>query len=106
MPKAVYRSGCRVKHSHPRCDSNPGPLTPQSDALTTRPLPVANTEDHAGGRGPGGYSPAGGPGQSLRWEIWHPSMFQWDAVDTSPDLGGQNVLKTFEMAIRHNRRTT
>ena len=21
-------------------------------------------------------------------------MFQWDDVDTSPDLGGQNVLKT------------
>jgi len=34
-------------------------------------------------------------------------MFQWDAVDTGPDLGGsQNVLKTFEMAIRHNSRTT
>jgi len=33
-------------------------------------------------------------------------MFQWDAVDTSPDLGGQNVFKTFEMAIRHNRWTT
>jgi len=33
-------------------------------------------------------------------------MFQWDAVDFSPDLWGQNVLKTFEMAIRHNRRTT
>jgi len=32
-------------------------------------------------------------------------MFQWDAVDTSPDLWGQNVLKTFEMAIRHNRLT-
>ena len=30
----------------------------------------------------------------------------WDAVDTSPDLGGQNVLKTIEMAIRHNRRPT
>jgi len=28
-------------------------------------------------------------------------------VDTSPDLGGQNViLKTFEIAIRHNRQTT
>jgi len=36
-----------------------------------------------------------------------PRMFHWDAVDTSPDLRGQNVLKTFEMmAIRHNRRTT
>jgi len=33
-------------------------------------------------------------------------MFQWDAVDTSPGLGGQNVFKTFEMAIRHNRWTT
>ena len=34
-------------------------------------------------------------------------MFHWDAVDTSPDLRGQNVLKTFEMmAILHNRRTT
>ena len=32
-------------------------------------------------------------------------MFQWDAVDTSHDLGGQNVLKTFEMAIRHKRQT-
>jgi len=26
-------------------------------------------------------------------------MFQWDAVVTSPDLGGQNVPETFEMAI-------
>jgi len=26
----------------------------------------------------------------------------WDAVDTSPDIGGQNVLKTFEMASPHN----
>jgi len=33
-------------------------------------------------------------------------MFHWNAVDTSPDLGGQNVLKTFEMAIRHKRQTT
>ena len=30
-------------------------------------------------------------------------MFQWD---TSFDLGGQNVLKTSEMAIRYNRQTT
>ena len=30
------------------------------------------------------------------------------AVDTSPDLGGggQNILETFEMAIRHNGPTT
>jgi len=33
-------------------------------------------------------------------------MFQWDAIDTNPDLGGQNVLKTVEMAIRHNSRRT
>ena len=26
--------------------------------------------------------------------------------DTSPDLAGQNVLKTFWMAVWHNRRTT
>ena len=32
-------------------------------------------------------------------------MFQWDAVDTSPNLDSQNVIKTFEMAIRHDRRT-
>jgi len=38
VPKAVYRSGCRDKHNCPRRDSNLGPLTPQSDALTTRPL--------------------------------------------------------------------
>ena len=29
-------------------------------------------------------------------------MFRWDAIDTSPDLGGRNVLKTFEIAIRHS----
>jgi len=31
---------------------------------------------------------------------------QWDAVDTSRNLRGQNVLKTFETAIQRNRRTT
>jgi len=36
--KAVYRSGCRDKHNRPWRDSNLGPLTPQSDALTTRLL--------------------------------------------------------------------
>ena len=35
-----------------------------------------------------------------------PRMFQCDAVDTSPDLGVKISSKTFEMAIRHNRRTT
>ena len=38
VPKAVYRSGCHDKHNRPRWDSNLGPFTPQSDALTTRPL--------------------------------------------------------------------
>jgi len=33
-------------------------------------------------------------------------MFQWDVVDICPDVGGQNVLRTFEMAIRYNRRPT
>jgi len=36
--KTVYRSSCRDKHNCPRRDSNLGPLTPQSDALTTRLL--------------------------------------------------------------------
>ena len=33
-------------------------------------------------------------------------MFQWDAADASPDLWGQNVLRSFEIAFRYNRRTT
>jgi len=37
VPKAVYRSSCHAKHSRLQCDSNPGPLTLQSDALTTIP---------------------------------------------------------------------
>jgi len=36
--KTVYRSSCRDKHNCQRRDSNLDPLTPQSDALTTRPL--------------------------------------------------------------------
>ena len=32
------RSGCPDKHNHMWCNSNLGPLTLQSDALTTRPL--------------------------------------------------------------------
>ena len=35
VPKTACRSGRRDKHNRPRWDSNPGPLTPQSDALTT-----------------------------------------------------------------------
>ena len=38
----------------------------------------------------------------------HPSLresFQRDAVATGPDLGGRNVPRAFEMALRHNRRT-
>ena len=45
VPKAVYHSSCRDKHNRPQCNSNLGPLTPQSDALTTRllwPLNVNN----------------------------------------------------------------
>ena len=38
VPKAIYRTGCRDRHNRPRRDSNLGPLTPQSDALTTQPL--------------------------------------------------------------------
>ena len=33
-------------------------------------------------------------------------MFHWDAVDTNANLGGRNVLKTVEMAIWHDTRTT
>jgi len=37
--KAVYRSSCRDIHTRLWCDSNLGPLTPQSDAaLSIRPL--------------------------------------------------------------------
>ena len=38
VPKAACRSGCRDKRNRPRCNSNPGSVTPQSGALTTRPL--------------------------------------------------------------------
>ena len=53
--------------------------------LRTSSRPVDDTEDHVRGRGRRGV---------------------WDAVDTSLDFGSQNVLKTFEMAIRHNKRPT
>ena len=36
--KTVYHSSCRNKHNCQRRDSNLGPLTPQSDVLTTRLL--------------------------------------------------------------------
>ena len=36
--KTVYRSSCHDKHNCQRLDSNLDPLTPQSDALTTRLL--------------------------------------------------------------------
>ena len=36
--KTVYHSSCRDKHNCQRRDSNLGPLTPQSDTLTTRLL--------------------------------------------------------------------
>jgi len=38
VAKAVYRSSCRDKHKRPGRDSNLGPLTPRSNALTTRLL--------------------------------------------------------------------
>ena len=38
MLKTVYRSSCRDKHNCQRRDSNLDPLTPQSDAPTTRLL--------------------------------------------------------------------
>ena len=38
MLKTVYRTSCRDKHNCQRRDSNLDPLTPQSDALTTRLL--------------------------------------------------------------------
>ena len=38
VPKAVYCSSCRDKHNCPRRDSSLGPVTRQSDALTTRLL--------------------------------------------------------------------
>jgi len=47
MPKAVYRRGYRDKHNRFWCDSNPGPLAPQSDTLTTRPLQLVNTYNNA-----------------------------------------------------------
>ena len=36
--RTLYRSSSRDKHNRPRCDSNLGSLTPQSDALTIRLL--------------------------------------------------------------------
>jgi len=46
--KTVYRSSCRDKHNCQRRDSNLDPLTPQSDALTTRPLrPTGNVGDNS-----------------------------------------------------------
>ena len=45
MLKTVYRSSRRDKHDCPRRDSNLDPLTPQSDALTTRPLRPAKLQN-------------------------------------------------------------
>jgi len=46
VPKTVYHSSRRDKHNCPRRDSNLGPLTPQSDALTTRPLRPVVTKQY------------------------------------------------------------
>ena len=42
VPKAVNRIGRHDKHNRPRWDSNSGPLAPQSNALTARPLRPAD----------------------------------------------------------------
>jgi len=44
VPKAAYCRDRRDKHNCPRRDSNLGPLTPQSDALSTQPLRPAKEE--------------------------------------------------------------
>ena len=46
VPKAVYRSGSRDKHNRPRWDSKLGPRTPQSGALSNRPLRPAAFNAH------------------------------------------------------------
>ena len=53
---------------------------------------MADPEDRARGRRRGsvGYAPSGVQGAEPQLKL---------------ELGGQNVLKTFEMAVRHNRRT-
>jgi len=48
--KTVYRSSCRDKHNCQRRDSNLDPLTPQSDALTTRPLRPAEVDSNQVGK--------------------------------------------------------
>ena len=51
MPKAAYHSSCCDKHNSPWCDSKLGPLTAQSDVLTTRllrPETYMDTDTEAG----------------------------------------------------------
>jgi len=38
VPRAAFRRSYSDKHNRPRSDSNLGPLTPQAEALTIRPL--------------------------------------------------------------------
>jgi len=55
--KTVYHSSCRDEHNCPRRDSNLGPLTPQSDALTTRLLRPARSRTSTIFRSNGGDRP-------------------------------------------------
>ena len=55
MLKTVYRSSCRDKHNCQRRDSNLDPLTPQSDAPTTRPLRPAKRPEEGNERRNGRY---------------------------------------------------
>jgi len=50
VPKTVYSSSHHDRHNRLQCDSNLGPLTPQSDALTTWPLRPAVVSERRFGR--------------------------------------------------------
>jgi len=84
--------------------------TGAGQAIAAHPaISVADSEDRAGAKGIWGCAHSGGAAaEPLLGGVASkpPRTSQWDAVDTSPDLKSQNVLKTFEMAIRNNRRTT
>jgi len=72
VPKAVYRSSCRDKHNCQRRDSNLDPLTPRSDALTTRLLRPAKSSTSFGW-GKGGNVSSAGWQVTLCDPMWHMS---------------------------------
>jgi len=72
VPKAVYRSNCRDKHNCQRRDSNLDPLTPRSDALTTRLLRPAKSSTSFGW-GKGGNVSSAGWQVTLCDPVWHMS---------------------------------